>query len=394
MWSRPLTRKVMTDSSREKVATDSGTEEISYRDPSAGTVGEKTLETGSGSTTVRNSTPLLSSSASISTSGGNPVQGPGSSRRASTISSRSIEPVHQGPVEGGSTSGRKPVESTGTIADPASKSNENNVVASESSDVISSSDVRTTVSPTSCRTTPAITDPLRNPPPGSLPTDSTSTATQNTAITTSTSSEPAAPPTMSGNSDYHPTSRSSGSNANSNSSSSRRQRNGLFGINLDLNFDPSSWLVPSNVAGRSISSLSVLPDWVRHPVSIIPNRSSDNPASQSSSGLTEGRQQHHNHHGSSATGASSRLVTHSQGAGTGTAGSNWNSSSFQTSSSIPSNMHHHHHQHPHHGHGPIPLRTRHTVVSSMRSVDEDLDAGMNSIAIVKSLLCNMHMNLS
>lgn len=192
-------------------------------------------------------------------------------------------------------------------------------------------------------------------------------------------------PEMSGNSSRSSSGSSSGppNNNASTSSSSRRQRNGLFGINLDLNFDPSSWLVPSNVAGRSISSLSVLPDWVRHPASMIPNRSGGDTHSSPGISAGEGRQSQqphylHQHYGP-GTGTASRMVSHHQPShqSTGTGGAertNWgsSSSSFQPSSSNPSNMHQHHHQQLH-----STPRTRH--INTMRSVDEDLDAGILEI---------------
>lgn len=188
---------------------------------------------------------------------------------------------------------------------------------------------------------------------------------------------------MNGNSDYHPhhpvgprnsASSSSGNTASgSNTAPQRRQRNSLFGLNLDLNFDPSSWLVPSNVAGRSISSLSVLPDWVRHQASMIPNRGGDSTASPSSS---QHDPHHHHNYEAHGVGGASRLSSHAtpfhQGGAAG--GSSW-TSNFQQSNSIPSNMHHHHHHHHHHPHSAVPLRTRHSMVNTMRSVDEDIDSG-------------------
>ncbi|CAL8129584.1 unnamed protein product [Orchesella dallaii] len=157
-------------------------------------------------------------------------------------------------------------------------------------------------------------------------------------------------------------------------SNSRRQRNGLFGINIDLNFDPS-WLVPSNVAGRSISSLSMLPDWARPPVNIsIPNRE---PAAPVTPEGRQGHHHHHHHHQASSSGilgsigggaAASRLPPH-----TSAPNENWNSSfasSSHSSSSSPNIQNHH-----------GISRTRH-MVTSMRSVDEDLDADYNPVSTI------------
>ncbi|ODN03144.1 RING finger and transmembrane domain-containing protein 2 [Orchesella cincta] len=155
-------------------------------------------------------------------------------------------------------------------------------------------------------------------------------------------------------------------------SNSRRQRNGLFGINIDLNFDPS-WLVPTNVAGRSISSLSMLPEWARPPVNIsIPNREIPSTTAPES---RQGHHHHHHHHASSsgllgtAGGvAGSRLTSHSS-----PPNENWNSSfassGHSSSSTSTPNIQHHH----------GISRTRH-MVTSMRSVDEDLDADYNPVS--------------
>lgn len=208
-----------------------------------------------------------------------------------------------------------------------------------------------------------------NPPESSTPQDSqTGTGPRSPPPVSAAAASTSPPnPEMSGNSEFHDGGpHSSRSTQNASTSSSRRQRNGLFGLNFDLNFDPSSWLVPSNVAGRSISSLSMLPDWVRHPANIIPNRAEG----ASSSGPSEGtsRQGHHHdpphhHHPSTSSaergaggsgGAASRFVSHHHPLHQGTS---WNSS-FATRSVVNMQA------------DDIPVRTRHAA-TSMRYIDED-----------------------